>query len=384
MRKSLIVAMTPSGIIGKDNGLPWPRLQGDLPRFRRLTMGKPCIMGRKTFESLPKPLDGRLNIVVSRSGFESPSATTVPGVLEGWAKAGGSGCNEAFVIGGSEVYRQALPSCDRLYLTVLSEEFDGDTRFDLPNLKDWTIVERERIDGPIPYQNIILDRGEPPVASSFLTLERLDKNTLPTPGYATPHSAGLDFAACLTRPCMSVEAATGNKEKFWVVPNNSGSAWVRRESEPHLDPATVDNLALLLYPGETVLVPLGWKCAFHNSCVFNMYVRSSVGLKGVVLANGTGIIDPDYRGELFAALTNRTDKRIVVKHGERIVQGILTHFSQGIILEGKVDETVRGEGGLGSTGQMAIKQEQAPLPKPSPERVRTVDGTNGPDDVYYG
>jgi dihydrofolate reductase len=353
MKKSIIIAMTPSGVIGKGNGLPWPRLPGDLPRFRRLTMGKPCIMGRKTFESLPKVLDDRMNIVVSRSGFTAPGVNVASSILEAWIRADESGSDEAFVIGGREIFKQAIHSCDRLYLTILDREFEGDTKIEFSDFKNWAITSREYVDGPIPYQNLILDRI-PPMPSCFLTLERLDHNFLPAPRYGTALSAGVDFAACLTRPCMEVAPVSGDKKKFWVSPNNDSQTWVRHDHQPgEIPPEKHADLALLLYPGETVLVPLGWKCSFDINCVLKLHPRSSVGLKGIVLANGTGIIDPDYRGELFAALVNRTDKRITVKHGERIVQGVLTRFVQGIVVEGEVDKTARGEGGFGSTGQIA-------------------------------
>lgn len=364
MKKSLIVAMTPSGVIGKDNALPWPRLPGDLPRFRRLTMGKPCIMGRKTFESLPKALDGRMNIVVSKSGFAAPGVNVAPSVLEAWIRADESGHDEAFVIGGGEIYKQALPSCDRLYLTIIDREYEGDTCLDVQSvLGDWSVTDREYVDGPIPYQNLILDRV-PLMPASFLTIERLEDNPLPTPRYGTALSAGLDFAACLTRPCMSVEPGTGDKKKFWLREH------LREATKP--DNPDLTKLVLKIEPGETVLVPLGWKCAFDANCVMKMYPRSSVGLRGIVLANGTGIIDADYRGELFAALVNRTDRNILINHGERIVQGVLTRYVQGIVREGKVDETVRGEGGLGSTGKMAqdpilTALKQAVVTGPPPE-----------------
>jgi dihydrofolate reductase len=375
MIKSLIVAMTPKGIIGNNNRLPWPKLPGDLSRFKRLTMGKPCIMGRKTYQSLPKILQGRLNIVVSRSELLPPNTPSnvalTSSVLEAWIKADETGADESFIIGGAEVYHQALPICDRLYLTIVEQEFDGDATLSLPDLKDWNIVSHEHVPCKHPYQNIILEKSKP-MSSALLTLERLPKNDLPLPRYATIQSAGLDFSACLTRACKAVEPATGDKKDFWVIPNNSSRAWGRLDHEPHIDPQEHKDLAILLYPLQTVLVPLGFKCSFDASCVLNLYPRSSVGLKGIVLANGTGIVDPDYRGELFAALVNRTEKRIVIKHGERIVQGILTRFSQGIVIEGKVDNTARGEGGLGSTGQMAdnitvLKQVVVTGPPPEQE-----------------
>ncbi len=366
MKKSLIVAMAQNGVIGKDNVLPWDRLPGDLPRFRRITMGKPCIMGRRTFESLPSPLEGRLNIVVSRSGFtanstEKAQVKVVANVLEAWIVADETGCDEAFIIGGAEVYKQSMPSCDRLYLTIIGQDFEGDTKLDLCDLHDWMIADREYIDGPISYQNLILERGRPTVAQ-FLNLERLPDNNLPMPRYGTPHSAGIDFAACLTRQCMLVEPGTGNKTKFWLDSDRAASNQMVTTQPKNVDPS---KLVLVIQPGETILVPLGFKCSFDTSCVLTMYVRSSVGLRGIVLGNGTGIIDPDYRGELFAALINRVENSmrprmltgIEIKHGERIVQGVLTHFSHGIVRESKVDETVRGEGGMGSTGRMVIDTE---------------------------
>lgn len=378
----MIVAMTPSGIIGKDGGLPWKRLPGDLPRFKRLTMGKPCIMGRKTYDSIPKILEGRLNIVVSRQlpvddleyfkrkltrPLKLPADNLIicTTILEAWIKAAESGAEEAFIIGGAEVYQQALPSCDRLYLTIVSKELPGDVRLDLPLNDDWTLTDREYIDGPTPYQNLILDRATP--MTKFMKLERLPDNDLPHPRYATPLSAGLDFSACLGRPCKLVAPGSGNKTDFYALPPEHKNTHRTQDGEevyayqslvyrrgPNRSPDSLAAATLCLAPGETVLVPLGFKCSFNPDCVLKFYPRSSVGLKGLVLANGTGIIDPDYRGELFAAVVNRTEVPIEIKHGERIVQGIITPFIQGIITEGPVDSTARGEGGLGSTGRMAI------------------------------
>lgn len=346
MKKSLIVAMARNGVIGHQNSLPWGKLPGDLPRFKNLTMGKPCIMGRKTFESLPKALDGRLNIVVSRNGFTANGGNVraVASIAQAWSVAHDSGTDETFVIGGAEIYKQTIASCDRMYLTVIEQDFDGDTRIDLSDLFDWTVVSTARIDGPLPYRNFLLERRKP---TQTLTLERLPDNNLPLPQYGTALSAGIDFAACLTRVCKLVDPGTGNKHDFWASHNSA------RLPKPPLSQPSPNELTLYIHHGETVLVPLGFKCSFDSTHVLKIYPRSSVGLKGLVLANGTGIVDPDYRGELFAALVNRTSTSIAIKHGERVVQGILTPFSQGAVMEGKVDETVRGEGGFGSTGKMA-------------------------------
>lgn len=389
MRKSMIIAMTPKGVIGRNSSLPWSRLKGDLPRFRAITMGKPCIMGRKTFDSLPKVLEGRLNIVVSRHEpitdeeqfkrhmlipMKLPADNVVfaTSILEAWIKAAESGAEEAFIIGGAEVCQQAIPTCDRLYLTILSQEFEGDTSLDLALSDDWSIVHREHVEEPLSYQNLILDRTTE--MTKFVTLERLPNNSLPQPRYATPQSAGLDFAACLTRPCKHVSPGSGDKTDFYALcpkPKNAhrtqegeevytyGALVYRRSTIP-----AGESAVLCVAPGETILVPLGFKCSFGPDCVLKIYPRSSVGLKGLVLANGTGIVDADYRGELFAAVANRTDVPIEVMHGERIVQGILTPFVQGILVEGTVDVTERGEGGLGSTGRMAIPAEAMDLPQP--------------------
>lgn len=141
MIRSAILAMTPSGVIGKGNKLPWKKLPGDLARFRRLTMGKPCIMGRKTFESLPKPLDGRLNIVVSSQILSLPPDVKLADcLLEAIVQAGNTGAEEVFIIGGAMIYNQALPLCDKLYLTVTVDEFEGDVYLPALDLTEWSLV----------------------------------------------------------------------------------------------------------------------------------------------------------------------------------------------------------------------------------------------------
>ncbi len=182
-----------------------------------------------------------------------------------------------------------------------------------------------------------------------LTFERLAHNTLPLPGYKTKHAAGFDFAACLTRPCQLVEPGTGERSEFWVAPTNGMSSFGRTTTDPGAtDPST---LILMVSPDETILVPLGFKCAFPTNLVLKLYPRSSVGLRGLMLANSTAIIDSDFRGDLFVGLINRTGRRIQVAHGERIVQGVLLPVCHATIGEGIVDDTERGTGGLGSTGR---------------------------------
>lgn len=137
--ETVIVASGANGVIGRNGAMPW-RLPEDLRLFKRLTMGKPVIMGRRTYESLPKrPLPGRLNIVLSRRRlpptdgvFHAPSLEAAVARAEQEATPGG----EVFIIGGAEVYRQALPRARRLYWTQVAAEPEGDVRVEI-DLADW-------------------------------------------------------------------------------------------------------------------------------------------------------------------------------------------------------------------------------------------------------
>ena len=140
---TLIAAVAKNGVIGKDNRLPW-HLPADLRHFKALTTGHAVIMGRKTWESLPekfRPLPGRQNIVVTRNATYAASGATVAGSLpDAVAAAAGE---EAFVIGGAELYQVALPLADRLQLTEIDAEFDGDTWFPARDLRQWREVTRD-------------------------------------------------------------------------------------------------------------------------------------------------------------------------------------------------------------------------------------------------
>ena len=141
---SLIAAVAGNRAIGKSGQLLW-HLPEDMRHFRETTRGKPVIMGRKTWESLPdafRPLPGRHNIVVSRNpAYEVPGATLVTSLEEAVQCAGAAG--EVFVIGGAELYRQALPLANRLYLTEVSGNFDGDVFFPEILAADWTETSRK-------------------------------------------------------------------------------------------------------------------------------------------------------------------------------------------------------------------------------------------------
>jgi len=141
MRISLIVAMTPDRVIGRDGGLPW-HLPADLRRFRELTMGHPMIMGRRTFQSLGCILPGRRHIVITRNpDFKCPGVDVAHSLDAALALAAKS--DEVFVIGGAEIFRQALPRADRMYLTLIDAQIKGDTFFPEYDESDWREVASE-------------------------------------------------------------------------------------------------------------------------------------------------------------------------------------------------------------------------------------------------
>ncbi len=147
MQISLIVAMSDGGVIGRGGELPW-RLSADLQRFRRLTMGHHIIMGRKTFESIGRPLPGRTMVVVTRQKeyltvadrSRLPQAV-VHSLAEALELARAAGEDEAFIIGGGEIYRQAMDLIDRMYVTHVDVELAGDTRFPEVDWSEWQLIE---------------------------------------------------------------------------------------------------------------------------------------------------------------------------------------------------------------------------------------------------
>lgn len=131
--------MARNRVIGRDNRLPW-RLPADLAYFKRVTMGHPVIMGRRTWESIGRPLPGRQNIVVSRNrDYSAPGATLVGSLDDAWRAAGE--VEEACVIGGTSLFAEALPQADRIHLTEVEAEVEGDTYFPPFDRSQW--VERE-------------------------------------------------------------------------------------------------------------------------------------------------------------------------------------------------------------------------------------------------
>ncbi|MDF0533246.1 dihydrofolate reductase [Shewanella yunxiaonensis] len=127
MRIALIAAMANNRVIGKDNKMPW-HLPEDLRHFKQVTMGKPVVMGRRTYESIGRPLPGRQNIVITRrSDYILPGVTVASSFEDAMTKA--DVCEELMVIGGGQLYAEALPQADVLYLTEIALDVEGDTWF---------------------------------------------------------------------------------------------------------------------------------------------------------------------------------------------------------------------------------------------------------------
>jgi dihydrofolate reductase len=138
---SLVVAMAQDRVIGKNNGMPW-HLPADLKHFKKITLGKPIIMGRKTFESIGRALPNRRNIVVSRNpDYAAPGCEMAQSLDEALALF--SDQDEIFVIGGAQLFQDALPLASRLYLTFIDLTVEGDTFFPAWNPDEWTEVSRE-------------------------------------------------------------------------------------------------------------------------------------------------------------------------------------------------------------------------------------------------
>lgn len=160
-RLALVVAAAEGGVIGDKGGIPW-RIADDMKHFKAVTLGKPCIMGRKTWDSLPrKPLPGRTNIVVTRDPtFAAGGAVVAHTLEEALARAAREPSDEIAVIGGAELYRAALSRADRIHLTEVHASLAGDTRFQFDRAS-WRETTRE-------------DRTAPDgLAYSFVTLERV-------------------------------------------------------------------------------------------------------------------------------------------------------------------------------------------------------------------
>lgn len=166
MELAVIVAAAENGVIGRNNALPW-HLPEDLRYFKRVTMGKPIVMGRKTFESIGRPLPGRTNIVISRRPDYAPEGVrVVPGLDEALALASEvaviDGSTELMVIGGAQIYAAAIPRADRLYFTEVHADVEGDALLPEIAWQEWREVSRERFPAqgtnPYDYSFVIFER----------------------------------------------------------------------------------------------------------------------------------------------------------------------------------------------------------------------------------
>jgi dihydrofolate reductase len=170
-RLSALVAVAKNRVIGKNNAMPW-RLSPDLKRFKALTMGHPIIMGRKTYESIGRPLPGRTSIIItSQTEYEVQGAIVVHSIAEALRACYEDKGNEekplttdgteSFVIGGADIFRQMLPLCDRLYVTEIQRDFDGDVLFPEFNQEEWKETSREKHrwdDNGLEYHFVVFDR----------------------------------------------------------------------------------------------------------------------------------------------------------------------------------------------------------------------------------
>lgn len=153
MTVALIVAVSDNGIIGRGGDLPW-RLPADMRRFRRLTMGHHLVVGRRTWESIGRPLDGRTMVVVSRGRPPLPPGVHLARSLEAAiARARADGDDEIFVAGGAALYSLALPTADRVYLTRIHAVVDGDVRWPAEDLDGWREIERQ--EGVVDERNVL-------------------------------------------------------------------------------------------------------------------------------------------------------------------------------------------------------------------------------------
>ena len=138
---SIIAAVDKNFLIGRENELPW-HLPADLKYFKNITMGKPILMGRKTFESIGKPLPGRRNIVISRqSDFMAQGCEVVSTLDEAIALV--ANVEEIMIVGGATLFQQFLPRADRLYLTQIDASFEGEIYFPTVNFNDWVLLKKE-------------------------------------------------------------------------------------------------------------------------------------------------------------------------------------------------------------------------------------------------
>ncbi|RFU69705.1 dihydrofolate reductase [Peribacillus saganii] len=148
---SLLLAMDKNRLIGRDNQLPW-HLPADLKYFKEVTMGHPIVMGRKTFESIGRVLPGRENVIVTRDQSFQADGCIVLNSIKAIKEYADNQDREVFVIGGAEIFKEIIPFTDRLYITEIHEEFEGDTFFPAVDENEWTLISSK--EGMVDEKNI--------------------------------------------------------------------------------------------------------------------------------------------------------------------------------------------------------------------------------------
>jgi dihydrofolate reductase len=352
-------------VIGQGGRMPW-HLPADLRHFKATTLGKPVVMGRKTFESIGcRPLPGRSNLVVTRSDparFEAAGALVFPSLDAALAGARGlarrDGAGEVAVIGGGEVYRQALPLADRMVLTEIDLEAEGDTLFPAFDPADW----REAARDPHPAEG-----GRP--AYAFVTYERRR-----APARAATRTETMQIELKLIDPDRWERIRAAHLD---LSPDLDPVP--RRHSDMaagHDLIACIEAPIALRVGDRPVLVPTGIAIHIGEPGVdAELHPRSGLATKfGVVLANLTGVIDADYQGQVMVGLVRlhpgtEGGETVVIRPGDRVAQLVLKRVVQA---EWKVVEefgatTARGAGGFGSTGIGAPAAEAA-APHPAGAR----------------
>ena len=151
---ALIAAVAENGVIGADNQLPW-KLSADLKRFKALTMGHTLIMGRKTFDSIGRPLPGRTSVVITRDrAWAKEGVIVVHSLEDALARSG-----DLFIAGGGEIYAQSMARADRLYITHVHKAFEGDAKFPPIDPREWRAVEREpHLEDQLPFEFVTYEK----------------------------------------------------------------------------------------------------------------------------------------------------------------------------------------------------------------------------------
>jgi dihydrofolate reductase len=164
MTVALIVAMADDRVIGRAGGLPW-HLPADLAHFKKITMGHAIVMGRKTYESIGRPLPGRQTVVLTRQHDFAAAPTVIVAADLDQALQRVADDDEIFVVGGAEVYRQALPRAERIYVTRVHARVDGDVHFPDFDVRQWQLVDETHCEvddrNPLPYSFQVFQRATP-------------------------------------------------------------------------------------------------------------------------------------------------------------------------------------------------------------------------------